>query len=272
MPAMMLLLLLLIPVAAHADLSWDFETNALPNPPDNPKNVVPAQVLTEPSGNHFGRLTVTVNDCRTPGDAQWDPCPKLREQVVLTTIPEVAGGIRTFSFRVRLPSGAGQPTTGHDVFYWQIVEPNATGTNQYQRSFWFGVHDFGAGQRFFLANRVPPCPTNCFSFQNTATVQAQVVDLGPIVFDRWDTYQFVMTLQAPPTNGTVTVCKNNVTVATLSNQPTMFLADTQDVKMDVLDWVGTPGIADFDDLTARVGTATCGASGAPSPPTNLQVH
>lgn len=271
MPALMFLLLLLIPVAAHADRSWDFENNALPNPPDNPNNVVPAQVLTEPSGNHFGRLTVTVNDCRTPGDAIWDPCPKIREQVVLGTLPEVAGQDRTFSFRLRLPSGAGQPTTGHDVFYWQIIEPNATGTNQFQRSFWLGIHDFGAGPRMFLANRVPPCPGSCITFQGGAA--ASVIDLGPPVFDQWATYRISMRLAVTPTNGTVTVCKNNVLIASVSNQPTMFLVDTQDVKMDVLDWVGTPGMADFDDLTAQTGiVGACGTSAPPSPPTNLRVN
>ena len=136
-------------------ISWDFETGTLPNPPDNPNNVVPPVVLTETNGNHYGRLTVTSSDCRTPGDAVWDPCPRVREQVVIGTIPEVAGQTRTFSFKVRIPS-AGQPAKGHDSILWQIVEPNATGTNQFHRSFWFGIHDFWAGDRFYWANRVPP--------------------------------------------------------------------------------------------------------------------
>lgn len=236
------------PAPPQPAISWDFESGTLPKPPDNPNNVVRPVVLTEPNGNHFGRLTATPSDCRSTGDAVWDPCPRIREQIRYLTVPEVAGETRSYSFKLRLPS-AGQPATGHDVFYWQIIEPNATGPNQFQQSFVLGVRDFGAGQRVFLANRVPPCPANCFIFQTDANVEASVLDLGPLVFDQWDTYQIDMTLAVTPTNGTVTVQKNGVVVATLTNQPTMFLVDSQDVKIDVLDWVGTPGIADFDNLS-----------------------
>ena len=236
-----------------AAISWDFEGRSFPNRPDAP-NVVPPVVLTE-NGNHFGRLTATPSDCRTPGNAVWDPCPIIREQIRYVTIPEVEGETRTYSFSLRIPS-VGQPATGHDVFYWQIVEPNATGANQYHRSFWFGVHDFGAGQRVFLANRVPPCPGDCIIFQTRGNVPASVIDLGPLVFDQWDTYEIIMTLAVTPKNGTVVVKKNGKVVTKVTNQPTMYLVDTQEVKIDVLDWSGTQGIADFDNLV--------GVRGAPS--------
>ena len=203
------------------------------------------------NGNHYGRLTVSSSDCRAPGDLVWDPCPKIRQQVVIGTIPEVEGETRTFSLSVRVPS-AGQPATRHDSVLWQIIEPHATGTNQFERSFWIGIHDFGAGERVYLANRVPPCPGNCITVAGDAP--ANIIDLGPLTFDQWDTYQIVMTLAVTPTNGTVIVKKNGTVVGTINNQPTMYLIDTQDFKMDVLDWSGTPGIADFDNVWAMSGT------------------
>ena len=238
------------PPPQAAAIKWDFEARTFPNPTDNPSNVVHPVVLTETNGNDYGRLTVSHSDCRTPGDHVWDACPKIRQQVVIGTIPEVAGETRTFSLALRIPS-AGQPATGHDVFYWQIIEPHATGANQYERSFWLGVHDFGAGQRVYLANRVPPCPGNCITVAGDAP--ANIIDLGPLTFDQWDTYQITMTLAVTPTNGTVIVRKNGTVVATVTNQPTMYLVDTQDFKMDVLDWSGTPGIAEFDNVWGMVG-------------------
>jgi len=135
---------------------------------------------------------------------------------------------------------------------WQLLEPNATFGN---RSLWIGIHDFGAGERVYLANRVPPCPVNCITV-TTGELVANIIDLGPLTFDQWDTYQIVMTLAVTPSNGTVIVRKNGTVVGTINNQPTMYLVDSQDVKIDVLDWSGTLGIADFDNLW--------GMSGAPS--------
>ena len=238
------------PPPQAAAISWDFEARTFPNPPDNPSNLVHPVVLNETNGNHYGRLTVSHSDCRTPGDQVWDPCPKIRQQVVIGTIHGVPGETRTFSLALRIPSG-GQPATGHDSMLWQIIEPHATGTNQFERSFWIGIHDFGAGERVYLANRVPPCPGNCVFV--AGDVPANIIDLGPLTFDQWDTYQIVMTLAVTPTNGTVIVRKNGTVVATVTNQPTMYLVDTQDFKMDVLDWFGTPGIADFDNVWAMSG-------------------
>ena len=237
------------PPPQAAAIKSDFEAGTFPNRPDAP-NVVPPVVRKEPNGNHYGRLTATSSDCRTLDDPVWDACPKIRQQVVIGTIPEVEGETRTFSLALRIPS-AGQPATGHDVFYWQIIEPHATGANQYERSFWLGVHDFGAGQRVYLANRVPPCPGNCVVVAGDAP--ANIIDLGALTFDQWDTYQITMTLAVTPNNGTVIVSKNGNVVATVTNQPTMYLVDTQDFKMDVLDWFGTPGIADFDNVWAMSG-------------------
>ena len=232
-----------------APISWDFEARTFPNRADAP-NLVSPVVLKETNGNHYGRLTVSHSDCRTPGDAVWDPCPKIRAQVVVGTIPEVEGETRTFSLTVRIPS-AGQPANGHDSMLWQIIEPHATGTNQFERSFWIGIHDFGAGDRVYLANRVPPCPGNCVVV--AGDVPANIIDLGPLTLDQWDTYQIVMTLAVTPSNGTVIVYKNGTVVGTINNQPTMYLVDTQDTKIDVLDWSGTPGIADFDNVWGMAG-------------------
>jgi len=229
-------------------LSWDFEAGTFPNPADQP-NLVPPVVLTEINGNHYGRLTGSPSDCSTTDFILWDPCPQIREQVRIWTIPEVEGETRTFSLTVRIPS-AGQPATGHDSMLWQLLEPGPNST----RTIWFGIRDFGAGQHFYVANQVPPCPTGCTYIPVIAKGDyANVVDLGPVVFDQWMTIQLDMTLAATPTNGTLIVRKNGAVVQTISNQPTTWLPTglTQDVKIDVLDWSGTLGIADFDNLSAE---------------------
>ena len=116
------------PPPQAVSISWDFETGTLPNPPDNPNNVVPPVVLKETNWNHYGRLTVSHSDCRTPGDAVWDPCPKIRAQVVVGTIPEVEGETRTFSLTVRIPS-AGQPAKGHASVSYLYSNPHLQNLN-----------------------------------------------------------------------------------------------------------------------------------------------
>ena len=221
---------------------WNFETGTWPSFPDSIYTVPP--VVNSPGGNpnSYGRLTASPSDCGGPPPRNDDPCPMIREQVVMWTIPEVQGEVRSYSFDLRIPS-AGQPATGHDSMLWQLLEPNG-GT----RSMWIGVRDFGAGERIYFANQVPPCPSSCISLPVVSFGLANVVDLGPLVFDQWITYQVDMTLAATPTNGSVTIWMNGSIVATITDQPTMYLVDTQDVKFDVLDWSGTLGIADFDNV------------------------
>ncbi len=221
-------------------ISWDFETGTFPHGsvPGGfiyPNMVAPVVLLEGPPHLHFARLTASPPDC---GDTFNTTCPRTRAEMWMGGLPDVMGATRTYAFSMRLPSSN---PPGQDALLWQTFEGDPPNTN---RDIWLGVQN----GRVYLANAVQPVP------QTSQTVDlggiggiSQVVDLGPIVYDQWNTYQVVVLL-ATDTTGTVTVWKNGVEMGTITGQPTKYFTNHTDVYLNVVDEGGTLGIVDFDDV------------------------
>jgi|SRR5215472_639883 len=255
-------------LAWAATFSWDFETGTYPagSYPGGPMdpNLVPPVVLSE-GGNHLGRLTASPSDC---GEAFQTTCPQTRAEAWMSGLPDVIGESRTYTVSVRIPSSGagGSNTTAHTALVWQVFEGDYPIS---ARDIWIGVEN----GRLYLANQVRPIP------QTSQTVPlelardgiAQVVELGALVYDQWNTYIVTVLQSLDPATGSVSVKKNGVQMGAITGQPTKYYVNHTDIYLDVVDRNGTLGIADFDNVQISTGGST-GDSTPPAPPTALRVQ
>jgi len=246
-------------------LLWDYEAGTLPTPPSTPDIVPMAINATDGNPSHYVRQTATPADC---GPAYFITCPRTRSECCLQPgyngIPVVEGQTRTYFVDIRIPSGQSFPST--DLLLWQsFQEPPVS-----SRPVWIGIHDFGAGPRFYLGNRVPPCPASCVTVAQTST--AQVIDLGPLVFDQWIRYQVAIVLAITPTNGTVSVSANGVPKGTLTGQPTLFDSSQLNIYTNVINWFGGTTVADYDNILQMSGSVSAADVTPPSTPQELIIQ
>lgn len=220
-------------------ISWDFENGTFPAGPATPTQF-PAAVLLEGSPHfHYGRLTAVPADC---GPSFFTDCPTTRAEVFFNSLTPVAGEFRTYQFDLRLPStgAAGNNTGAHTLMAWQVYFK--TSPNQ---SLWIGV----TNGRWYIANPIQPCPADCITDPLFGgTTPAQVIDLGAVVYDEWESFRVVVLLKSD-TTGTVQVSKNGITVGTMTNQATFVAIEPQELFLNMLDVNGSLGIVDFDNLS-----------------------
>jgi hypothetical protein len=226
--------------ASGQSMSWDFESGTFPPAGPPTPTQFPTVVLLEGSPHfHYGRLTAVPADC---GPSFFTDCPKTRAEVFVNSLIPVAGQFWTYQFDLRMPSSgaAGNNTGAHTLMACQVhftTPPN--------RSIWIGV----TNGRWYIANRIQPCPAECITDPlDGGTNPAQVIDLGAVVYDEWETFRVVVRLETD-TTGTVQVSKNGITVGTMTNQATFVAIEPQEIYMNMLDVNGSLGIVDFDNLS-----------------------
>jgi hypothetical protein len=213
---------------AAAAVAYDFEDGVVPNPDSLMPNKVPATILAEPGGNRFLRMTATPEDC---GPRFNTTCPWTRAELWIGGAPVTVNQTVTYSFSIRIP--AADNPSGQDNVLWQLfqgyrIDPNGG------RTIWLGVRD----GRVYVGN--------------DAGGMARRMDVGPLQYDVWVKYSVVVHLSDDP-SGRVDVYADGQHIGSLVGQPTvLFGAYVSDMFLNVVDFGGVRGTADFDDVRISV--------------------
>ncbi len=257
----LLLLLVLVsrllwPTLAQAGVvvSYDFEEGQIPNPETLMPNLVPTAVLTEGGGNDYLRETASPSDC---GPSYNTVCPQTRAELWIGGWQTGVTSNATVQYNVRMRLPSTNPTSGHSgSVLWQLFQ--AAG---FSRTIWIGISG-STPEHLHLYNEVA-----------TATGGPLLdLDLGPITYDTWHTYNIYVYLTDVPAQGRIDVVRDGTLVGSLTGQATVYNASViTDNYVNAVDFAGTLLVVDYDDVQLVTGTSPT-ATTPPAIPTGLTVQ
>jgi hypothetical protein len=206
---------------------YDFESGEIPFADTLMPNSTPTSILADPDGNQFLRMTVSPSDC---GPNFYTSCPKTRAELFVAAGPNTHDQIVTYSFSMRIPSR--NPADNH------LLVQGFQGyrmTFDYGRTFWLGTSD----GEVFVQNDVG---------------KKQRLNLGPVQYDTWVHYELVVNLTSDPDLGRIDVYKDAELVGSITKQATERTSQyTSDLFLNVVDFKGSSGTADFDNVQLSTG-------------------
>jgi hypothetical protein len=231
----MVILVLLILVSLQASPLWagirqsfDLENGRVPNggifDPNGDgvyPNLVPAMVLTESNGNHFLRMTASPSDC---GLSFATTCPRTRAEIWIGSTPGSDNQSATFSFAMRIPRSN---PNGHNNLLFQLFQGLGDPINS-GRTIWIGSQN----GRLFLENGLT---------HTTA-------DLGSINYDQWVKFSVGVYLTTNAPQGRADAYINGALAGSIVGEATEKIAGITNMYLNVIDFGGVLGIADFDNL------------------------
>jgi len=216
--------------SAGVVLTYNFEDGQIPNSNRLSSNLIPATVLTESNGNHFLRMTASPEDC---GPSFGTTCPRTRAELWIGFAPGTADQTVTYNFSMRIPSSnpAGQNNMLWQLFQGYRIDP-AGG-----RTIWLGSQS----GKLYVANQ-------------SGSGGVQRVELGSIQYDRWVNFSLVVYLSADPSLGRVDVYMDGNLIGSITEQATvLFTQYLTDMFLNIVDFNGAAGTADFDNLQISTG-------------------
>jgi len=216
--------------SAGVVLAYNFEDGLIPNADSLMPNKIPTTILTESNGNHFLRMTASPEDC---GTSFFTSCSRTRAELWIGSAPDTINQMVTYSFSMRIPSSN---PAGQDNMLWQLfqgyrIDP-AGG-----RTIWLGSQS----GKLYVANQ-------------SGSGGVQRVELGSIQYDRWVNFSLVVYLSADPSLGRVDVYMDGNLIGSITEQATvLFTQYLTDMFLNIVDFNGAAGTADFDNLQISTG-------------------
>ena len=207
-------------------MAYNFEDGQIPNSNRLSSNLIPATVLTESNGNHFLRMTASPEDC---GPSFGTTCPRTRAELWIGFAPGTADQMVTYNFSMRIPSSN---SGGRNNLLMQLFQGLADIVNS-GKTIWIGSQN----GRLFLENDLT---------HTTA-------DLGVISYDQWMNFSLVVYLTTNPSQGRADAYRNGALPGSIVGEATEKIADITNMYLDVIDFGGVLGIADFDNVQISTG-------------------
>jgi len=191
-------------------------------------NSTPTDILVDPDQNRFLRMTVSSSDC---GQEYNTTCPWNRAELLVGPGSNTHNETVIYSFLMRIPrsNAAGNHLLVQAYQGYRI-------TFDYGRTFWLGTRNGGV----FV--------------QNDLGENRQRINLGPIEYDRWVNYALAVYLTTDPSLGRIDVYRDDQFIGSITGQATEKTSQyASDLFFNVVDFNGSPGTADFDNVQISTG-------------------
>ena len=154
---------------------------------------------------------------------------RTRAELWIGFAPGTADQMVTYNFSMRIPSSN---SGGRNNLLMQLFQGLADIVNS-GKTIWIGSQN----GRLFLENDLT---------HTTA-------DLGVISYDQWMNFSLVVYLTTNPSQGRADAYRNGALPGSIVGEATEKIADITNMYLDVIDFGGVLGIADFDNVQISTG-------------------